>query len=149
MSRCRFRALTFAAIFMVGCTASPSSDGRTSSTQAARDSSASKLTDALRTAGLDVRSVGSVQQPFFSVPAQVYQVDGGDLQVYEFRTAAEAVNAASQVSPDGGSISTSMVTWMASPHFFRKDRLVVNYIGDSEKTLAELQRSLGPQFAGR
>jgi len=90
-----------------------------------------------------------VEQPFFTVPAHVYVVSGSDLQVYEFASAAEAEEAASRVAPDGGSIGTTMVSWMAPPHFFRKDRLLANYLGTSEKTLAELRRLFGPQFAGR
>lgn len=42
-----------------------------------------------------------------------------------------------------------MVTWVAAPHFFRKDRLVGNDIGTSEKVLTALEQVLGSQFAGR
>ena len=110
---------------------------------------AATLAGSLRTAGLAVQDAGKVEQPFFAVPAQVYQVEGRDLQVYEFATPADAERAATQVAPTGSPIGTSMVTWMAPPHFFRKDRLIVNYIGTSDKVLSELQRLLGPQFAGR
>jgi len=109
----------------------------------------SSLVDELRRAGLAVQDAGTVRQPFFSVPARVYQVDGRDLQVYEFATEADAESAASEVAPAGSPIGTTMVTWMAAPHFFRKERLLVNYIGTSDKVLSELQRLLGPQFAGR
>lgn len=107
------------------------------------------LVDALRREGLTLQDAGSVEQPFYSVPAHVYQVEGRDLQVYEFASAAEAETAAAQVAPDGGSIGTHSMAWMAPPHFFRKDRLVVNYIGTSSNMLAALGRILGPQFAGR
>lgn len=112
-------------------------------------SSTPALVDQLRRAGLEVTDAGTVQQPFFAVPGHVYQVAGRDLQVYEFASAAEAEQAAAQVAPSGSPIGTTMVTWMAAPHFFRKDRLVVNYIGTSDQVLTELRRILGPQFAGR
>ena len=137
-------------LLLADCAAAPDGDLPTAPT--ANQSSglnASSLADSLRRAGLSVRDVGTVEQPFFSVPARVFQVEGRDLQVYEFASAADAASATSQVSPTGSPIGTSMVTWMAPPHFFRKDRLVVNYIGTSETVLTELQRLLGPQFAGR
>jgi hypothetical protein len=98
---------------------------------------------------LTLQDGGMVEQPFFTVPSHVYRVEEGDLQLYQFATDAEAAEAASQVSPGGNPIGTTMVTWMDAPHFFRKGRLLVNYIGPSERVLTELQRILGPQFAGR
>ena len=108
----------------------------------------SSLVATLRSAGLSLEDAGMVEQPFFTVPAHVYTVEG-DLQIYEFRSAADAERAAAQVAPNGTSIGTSQVSWMAAPHFFRKDRLVVNYLGSSPKVLAELERNLGAQFAGQ
>ena len=127
--------------------------GRDTALPGARASSTSSGVDeviaALREAGVQVRSSGTVDQPFFPVPAQVYTVDGNDLQLYEFATAADAESAAAEVSPTGSAVGTSMMSWMAPPHFFRKDRVIANYLGSSEKILAELQGVLGPQFAGR
>jgi hypothetical protein len=128
--------------------------GTTADTPAGRAATASSLNasalvDALRGAGLGVRDAGTVTQPFFSVPARVYVVEDRDLQIYEFASPSDAEQAAAQVSPAGSPIGTTMVTWMAPPHFFRKGRLIVNYIGTSEKVLAELQRLMGAQFAGR
>jgi hypothetical protein len=111
--------------------------------------SASSLIDSLRQSGLTLRDAGTVEQAFFVVPARVYVIDDRDLQIYEFATSAQAQDAARQVAPSGSPIGTTMVTWMADPHFFRKDRLIVNYIGTSDRVLGELQRLLGPQFAGR
>jgi hypothetical protein len=53
------------------------------------------------------------------------------------------------VDADGGSIGTSMVTWVATPHFYKKGRILVLYIGDNAETLKALESVLGPQFAGR
>lgn len=135
---------------VLACSAgSTTGDGSTSQAADARGGlTRQNLVDALRSAGLTLQDAGTVEQPFYSVPAHVYQIDGRDLQVYEFSSAAEAERAAAQVAPDGGSIGTHSMAWMAPPHFFRKDRLVVNYIGTSSETLAALERVLGPQFAG-
>ena len=132
-------------VFIGGCAGvDPGSGARVDQT----DSSA-PVVSALRAAGLEVRDAGIVEQPFFSVPAHVYVVEESDLQLYAFPTAADAERAAAQVAPSGSPIGTSSVSWMAPPHFFRKDNLIVNYIGTSERVLSELRRLLGPQFAGR
>jgi hypothetical protein len=64
---------------------------------------------------------------------------------------AEAMeNEASQVAPDGGSIGTSMVTWMDTSRTFIK--LVASlglYVGSDESVLSLLENAIGPQFAGR
>jgi hypothetical protein len=56
---------------------------------------------------------------------------------------------AAQVAPDGGSIGTSMVTWVATPHFYKTGRILVLYVGDDQAILDLLEGALGPQFAGR
>lgn len=137
---------------VVGCAAAP--DGSAVRTPESKKTtpgplSVASVADALRAAGLKVEDAGRVEQPFFGVPAHVFTVEGNDVQVYEFAGAAAAGKAAAQVAPNGGSIGTTMLSWMAPPHFFRKDRLIVNYIGTSETTLTALRNLLGPQFAGR
>ena len=96
-----------------------------------------------------MKAVGTLRQPFFSVPAQVFTTDGSDLQIYAFGSAESAAKAAAQVSAGGGTIGTTSVAWMAPPHFFRKDKLIAISIGGSPGVQSELKRIFGPQFAGR
>ena len=135
-------------LVLVRCAAAPDTP---TSTEAAPSPgvTADGLIDALRQAGLHVEDAGVVEQPFFPVPARVFVVDGDDLQLYEFAEVANAEAAAAQVGPGGSTIGTSSMTWLAPPHFFRKGRLIVNYLGSSPRTLDELRRLLGPQFAGQ
>ena len=79
----------------------------------------------------------------------VFSVEGGDLQLYEFASPADAANAAAQVSPDGGSIGTESMTWMAAPHFYRRGRVIAIYLGASAKVASALERIMGRAFAGR
>ena len=106
------------------------------------------LVEALRAAGATVEPAGEVSQPFPSVEGQVIGVDGHDVQVFEYADEAAADDDAALISPDGGSVSTSLITWIATPHFFRKGRLLVLYVGDDGDLVAALERALGPQFAG-
>ncbi len=91
----------------------------------------------------------TIEQAFFSVTGQIIKVNGADVQVFEYGS-AEAMEAdASQVAPDGGAVGTSMVTWMATPHFFKAGRVLVLYVGDDAAVLDLLEPVLGEQFAGR
>ena len=107
------------------------------------------LIAALGAAGATVEPAESVQQVFFTVPGQIVRVNGADVQVFEYATAEALETDAAQVSADGGSIGTSMVSWMATPHFYKAGRILVLYVGDDRSILDLLEGILGPQFAGR
>lgn len=107
------------------------------------------LIDNLRQVGATVESAGEVAQPFFSVTGNIMVVNSGDVQVFEYVDAAAAEAEAALVSPDGSSVGTSMVGWVASPHFYRIEKLIVLYVGDSETVTDVLESVLGQQFAGR
>ncbi|HLF73123.1 MAG TPA: hypothetical protein VI524_02165 [Anaerolineales bacterium] len=107
------------------------------------------LIDALRAAGAEVEPGDAVEQAFFSVSGQIIKVNGQDVQVFEYESAEAMETDAAQVAPDGGSIGTSMVTWVATPHFFKSGRILVLYVGDDAAILDLLKGALGEQFAGR
>lgn len=107
------------------------------------------LSQALREAGATIESNETVQQDFFSVEGRILIVNGVDVQVFEYKSAEAMEAEASQVAPDGGSVGTSMVSWMATPHFFKAGRVLVLYVGDDAAMLDLLQSALGEQFAGR
>ncbi len=109
---------------------------------------AAQLVDALQQAGARVQKVDSIEQPFFSVAGQVWRVNGHEIQLFAYANSAAADAEATLVAPGGGSIGPNMVTWMATPHFYRQDELLVLYVGDDAATLSLLEAVLGPQFAG-
>lgn len=80
-------------------------------------------------------------------------VSWGDIQVgafeYPDKPAAEAIVAL--IADDGSSITgitEGPINWPATPHFFRKGRLLVLYVGDDRPTADLLKVVLGPQVAG-
>jgi hypothetical protein len=105
--------------------------------------------DNLRAAGATVDPAGSVSQPFFAPQGQVLTVNGEDIQAFEFASAEEADTVAETVSADGSSIGTSMVGWIAPPHFYKAGRLIVIYVGSDRDVINALQEAMGSQFAGR
>ncbi|MBC7877709.1 MAG: hypothetical protein H7Y59_11125 [Anaerolineales bacterium] len=107
------------------------------------------LIDSLRGAGATLEPGDQIEQPFFTVTGQIIQVNGADVQVFEYETAEQLEAEAGQVAPDGGSTGTTMITWMATPHFFKAGRVIVLYVGDDQAILELLKGALGAQFAGR
>jgi hypothetical protein len=103
----------------------------------------------LRAAGEVLEDRGFVEQPFWTRHAHVYSTSDAELQVYEFPSEEEAVAAAALVSPTGGSIGASSMSWMQPHHFFRRGSLIVIYLGSGVATLQRLENVLGPQFAGQ
>jgi hypothetical protein len=93
--------------------------------------------------------VDSIDQTFFSPQGSIVSVNGEEIQVFEYESAEAMETEASQVSPDGSSIGTSMFTWIDTPHFYKTGRVIVLYIGSDVATLDLLEKVIGPQFAGR
>jgi len=106
------------------------------------------LVDNLRAAGATVQAAGEIAQDFFSVKGQVVKVNGADVQVFTYESAAAAEAATALVSTTGTSIGTTMVTWVETPHFYVTGRTIVLYVGDDDAVTAVLEDVLGPQFAG-
>ncbi|HEX2991240.1 MAG TPA: hypothetical protein VHO49_11210 [Anaerolineales bacterium] len=107
------------------------------------------LVEALQAEGAEVELGDAIEQPFLSVPGQIVKVNGADVQVFEYASAEDLGLEASQVSEDGSSIGTSIVSWMAPPHFHRSGRLLVLYVGEDQAIIELLESVVGPQFAGR
>ena len=101
------------------------------------------------------------QQPFLRGDAIGLRVSGctlaqpAELQSFWYHTDSlhtDGLRAAEEdargINPDGQP-SAMAITWPAPPHFFRKERAFVLYLGDDQAMIALLTELLGPQFAGR
>ena len=109
--------LVLLATYAAGCGAQPVGDV----SQGGPVTDYVSLVDSLRAAGEGVGPASEVSQPFFSVDGQIVRVNGEDVQVFEYSEAAAADTEAVFVSPDGTSVGTSMVNWVATPHFSTRD----------------------------
>jgi hypothetical protein len=101
------------------------------------------LSEALSQAGAGAQPGDSIEQSFFSVPGRILQVNGSDVQVFEYADAAAREAESSQIGPDGGSIGTTMVTWIDQPNFWAKGRLIVLYVGREAALITTLSAILG------
>ena len=116
--------------------------------------------DKLRGERCTVDPVGSVRRPSLRGEGIVLRVSGctlgrpAELQSFWYHTddlGTDGLRAAEEdargIGPDGQ--PAVALTWEAPPHFFRKERALVLYLGDDPALLALLTALLGPQFAGR
>jgi hypothetical protein len=130
----------------VGC-GSSATPNPTSESQTVQDRAS--LLNNLQADGAKVETGDSITQEFFSPEGQTVKVNGADLQVFEYENSEAMEKEASQVAPDGGSIGTSMVTWIDAPHFYKAGRIIVLYLGNDKAVLDLLNKVVGPQFAGQ
>jgi hypothetical protein len=109
-----------------------------------------RLAECLHAAGGAVELVPDeeITQPFFAVPGRRVRLNGHDLQIFVCASAADAQADAAQIAPDGSQIGTSLVSWVAAPHFFQAQNVIVLYVGDAAAALAVLESALGAQIAG-
>lgn len=68
--------------------------------------------------------------------------------MYTYETDDEVAAAVSQINPtDPSQVGTSMVSWAGAPRFWRADRMIVLYLGDSPAIELGLTSVLGDPFA--
>ncbi len=107
------------------------------------------LLKVLQSARATVKTGDSITQEFFTPEGHTVKVNGADLQVFEYASADAMEKEASKVAPDGGSVGTSMMMWIDTPHFYKTGRIIVLYLGKDKSLLDLLNKVMGPQFAGQ
>lgn len=84
----------------------------------------------------------------FSVYAKRIKVNGGIIGVYEFENSDMAKKDAATISNNAFTIGHSMISWVSDPHFFRKGKVIIEYVGTNIKLLKDLESIVGSQIAG-
>ena len=118
-----------------------------------RNQGIGQLVSDLEGLGAVVSLGDSLSQPFFSVAGQEVTVNREVVQVFTYASPKEARSDADLVDKTGFEVGTTMVSWVAPPHFFLphfflKDNLLVLYVGVNDAVISLLQEALGPQIAG-
>ena len=93
----------------------------------------------------------------FSVGARDVAISGGTIKVYEFPDEQAANSQAGRVSLDGYTITVPLggdlnksvhSDWLEPPHYYKKGRVIVFYVGGDPAFAEMLESMLGPEFAG-
>jgi hypothetical protein len=106
----------------------------------------------LRERGVSLHRATSRSRLPFGVPTDVYMTPGGELHVFRFKSQRGAVAASRTVRPEGYTIARRgrilHLDWIAPPHWYRRRKTVVLYLGTRVRMLKALRALAGPQFAG-
>ena len=102
----------------------------------------------LKKLGHAVEAKGPITQPFLSIAGQFVSIDGHDVQTFEYANEPALKAATAKISADGSTVGDTRIGWVEPPHFFRKGKLLVLYVGVSQKVTETLTAALGPQIAG-
>jgi hypothetical protein len=102
----------------------------------------------LREAGLDAHVGSHFNAAPFPGSGMTLCVTGESVQVYEFRTEAQAQAAVTSIDPDDPShVGDSIIEWVGDPKFWKGDRSIVQYVGSDPGTEDALDALLGEPFA--
>ena len=105
------------------------------------------LVASLRQEGAKVERMETLPRsayPFFSTQAVRLQVNGLDVQVFEFTSAAESEANARGIAATGTPIGATQITWVDTPHFYQRDRIIVLYVGRASLLTQLLEKVLDP-----
>jgi hypothetical protein len=83
------------------------------------------------------------KDPYFSVHATYYKVDGKVLVIYEFQNEKEAKEKSKTISADGTEIGVVILEPIDTPHYYQKGEIIVSYIGSDTKLEKDLEKILG------
>lgn len=150
-SRFGLAAAAVSIFSLLGCGSNPNPLHPTGSEQRPGGPETDALIAALQREGAIVvraEELSEASFPCFSAPALRLLVDASNVYVWEYATPAKADQVAASVSPSGYSVAMCHFDWISTPHFFKRSRLIVLYVGASEPTIGLLTRLLGPSFAG-
>jgi hypothetical protein len=116
------------------------------------------LVERLRADGATVEPAGDASAyPLVTPTGRMLHVNGERVAAFEYASAHEAHDEATQISPDGttrdwrdanGSGHSVVMDFEYAPRWYHADRLIVLYVGTVNAVGDLLQRELGAPFAG-
>jgi hypothetical protein len=106
----------------------------------------SELIGSLEDAGRDVSVIGDVNQPFIPVTGQLMQVNGQEVQVFEFSTQQERQQISDLLRREGYTIE-GIAPGVQDPYIWDQGRLLVIYVGQDQATINTLNSFLGESMA--
>jgi hypothetical protein len=109
-----------------------------------------QFVEGLRRQGLTVSLAGETRPEvngFFSVPATQVRVNAGQVNAFQYPSAAAAEAEARLISDDGLPNPTARVSWVSTPRFYRQGSLIILYVGCSTEIVQALQATVGSPIA--
>lgn len=96
--------------------------------------------------------IKNVQKDFLPTTRKRMLVGKEALDIYVYSSNLKMERDAKRIDSDGSgykNLSKSVkVDWVAPPHFYKRGRLIVQYVGTDKKIMQDLKDIFGEQFAG-
>ena len=96
-----------------------------------------------------IEEMARQSHPYFSVTATRLSVAGENVYSFQYASAQAADRDAAEIAPDGYRVGNAHVDWIGPPRFYKKDQLIVLYVGSNRAVIEPLDRLLGAPVAGR
>ncbi len=109
-----------------------------------------KFEDALKDKGYNFE-IKDVQKNFLPTTRKRILIKDEALDIYIFKNTKKMESEASNIDSGGCSYygrNAVDVSWVSFPHFYKKGSLIVQYVGENENIISDLEDILGEQFAG-
>jgi hypothetical protein len=108
----------------------------------------SDLVRTLQDAGVEWVETEKAARPEFEAPGRVFQVSGGELEVFEYRSSAARRDVSDTISSDGSSVLGHDIGWSVPIQLWAVDRLIVVYGGTDGGMILTLMGLLGDPLTG-
>jgi hypothetical protein len=132
----------FIAIMLLGCSRESSSQNTFNIGQ---------FENAMKDKGYSCEII-DVSQDFLPTTRKRMIIDDETIDIYLFDSDTKMEEEASYIDSGGCSYSNGSksveVSWVSFPHFYKKGSLIVQYVGENENIMSDLEDIFGEQFAG-
>jgi len=91
---------------------------------------------------------GQLTESFIGAVPKIIKIDNAEAQIFEYSNESEMERNSAEINSDGSSVGNTMITWIDKPHFFKRGKIIMLYLGKDNNTLAKIEKILGKQFAG-
>lgn len=88
------------------------------------------------------RSTREYRPPWFVVPGTAFDANGEQVLVFVYPNPEARERDAAKISADGKVIAGEERPWPATPHFYSRGNIIVQFVSNSEETAAKLKSAL-------
>lgn len=93
-----------------------------------------------------------VEEDFLPTTRKRMIIDKDSIEIYLYNSNREAEKDAKRIDDGGCGYNNGdksiKIHWSSYPHFYKKGSIIVQYVGENEKILSDLNDIFGQQFAG-
>lgn len=141
----------FAFILFTGCNLSSNSKNSLANNSSIDTFNVQQFENKMKAKNYDFK-MKDVQKDFLSAKRTRMTIGKEHIDIYSFRSNKDMEKEAKFIDSDGSGYNNGAksvkVEWGAPSHFYKKGSIIVQYVGENQKIIADLKYILGKQFAG-